>query len=153
MLIALFVLLAQMPDYSKVEIEATKVAGNVWMLKGAGGNIAVTAGEDGVAIVDDQFAPLSPKIHAAIATISPKPVRFLINTHWHFDHVGGNANFADTAAIVAHANVRKRMMAGAKMPMMEVPPADPKALPIVTFEQGLSLWWNGEEIKAVHLQP
>src|SRR5258708_39590650 len=100
-------------DFSKVEIKATKVAGNVWMLKGSGGNIGATVGEDGVAIVDDQFAPLSPKIHAALAQLSPKPVKFVINTHWHFDHVGGNALFADTAAIFAHQNVRKRMIVGA----------------------------------------
>ena len=144
---------AQDRDFSKVEIKTIKVAGNVYMLQGSGGNIGLTVGDDGVAMIDDQFAPLSPKIHAAIAKLSNKPVRFLINTHWHFDHVGGNAMFADTAAIFAHANVRKRMQAGAKMPMRDVPPAEPKALPIVTFEQGLSLWWNGEEIRAIHTPP
>src|SRR5712691_724227 len=144
---------AQDRDFSKVEIKTTKVAGNVYMLEGAGGNIAATVGDDGVAIVDDQFAPLSARIHAALAKLSPKPVRFIINTHWHFDHVGGNANFSDTAAILAHANVRKRMIAGAKMPMMDVPPAEPRALPVVTFEEGVSLWCNGEEVRAIHLRP
>jgi glyoxylase-like metal-dependent hydrolase (beta-lactamase superfamily II) len=144
---------AQERDFSKVEIKTAKVAGNVYVLYGSGGNIGVTVGDDGTAIIDDQFAPLSPKIHAALAKLSPKPVRFLINTHWHFDHTGGNAQFADTAAILAHANVRKRMMAGAKMFGMDIPPASGPALPVVTFEEGLSLWWNGEEIRAIHLRP
>ncbi len=140
----------QQPDFSKVELKATKVAGNVWVLTGQGGNIGATVGEDGVAIVDDQFAPLSPKIHAALQQLSPKPVRFVINTHWHFDHTGGNAEFADTAAILAHANVRKRLASGGKVVGRQIDPAPAKALPIVTFEQGLSLWWNGEEIRAIH---
>src|SRR5229473_1871873 len=137
------------PDFNKVEIQTSKVAGNVWFLKGAGGNIAATVGEDGVAIVDDQFAPLSPKIHAALAKLSAKPVRFLINTHWHFDHTGGNALFSDTAAILAHENVRKRLIAGGNIFGMEIKPAPPPALPVVTFRDGLSLWWNGEEIRAL----
>ncbi len=144
---------AQQRDFSKVEIKTVKVAGNVYMLQGSGGNIGISVGDDGVAMIDDEFAPLSPKIHAAIEKLSPKPVRFLINTHWHPDHIGGNALFADTATIFAHANVRKRMQSGGKTPMMDLPPAEPKALPIVTFEQGLSLWWNGEEIRAIHVQP
>ncbi|HEY6909563.1 MAG TPA: MBL fold metallo-hydrolase [Myxococcales bacterium] len=142
--------LAQQQDFSKVEIKATKVAGNVWVLTGAGGNIGATVGDDGVAIIDDQFAPLSPKIHAALQKLSPKPVRFVINTHWHGDHTGGNADFADTATILAQANVRKRLRAGGKVLDREVAPAPAAALPIVTFEQGLSLWWNGEEIRAIH---
>ncbi len=144
---------AQEQDFSKVEVKATRIAGNVFILKGAGGNIAATVGEDGVAIVDDQFAPLAPKIHAALAQLSPKPVRFVINTHWHGDHTGGNALFSDTAAILAQTNVRKRLIAGTKMVGREFPPAPPAALPVVTFEQGLSLWWNGEEIRAIHVVP
>lgn len=142
--------LAQQQDFSKVEIKATKVAGNVYVLTGAGGNIGATVGDDGVAIIDDQFAPLSPKIHAALQKLSPKPVRFVINTHWHGDHTGGNADFADTATILAQANVRKRLQAGGKVLGREIPAAPAAALPIVTFEQGLSLWWNGEEIRAIH---
>ena len=140
-------------DFSRVEIKPTKVAGNVWFLKGSGGNIAATVGDDGVAIVDSQFAPLSDKIHAALLQLSKKPVKFVINTHWHFDHTGGNANFADTATIFAHENVRKRMQAGATILSIKVEPAVPAALPVVTFEQGLSLWWNGEEIRAIHTAP
>lgn len=145
-----FAALAQQRDFSKVEIKVTKVAGNVYFLEGSGGNIAATVGDDGVAIVDDQFAALSPKIHAALRKLSPAPVRFVINTHFHFDHTGGNAEFADTAAILAHSNVRKRLLAGSKTVGMDIPPAPAKALPLVTFEQGLSLWWNGEEIRAIH---
>ena len=141
---------AQERDFSKVEVKATKVAGNVYVLTGSGGNIGATVGEDGIAIVDDQFAPLAPKIHAALKQLSPQPVRFVINTHWHGDHTGGNAQFADTAAILAQANVRKRLITGGKTSFIEFAPASGKALPVVTFEQGLSLWWNGEEIKAIH---
>src|SRR5882762_6997849 len=129
---------AQWQDLSKVEIKATKVAGSVWMLEGSGGNIGVSSGEDGIVMVDDQFAPLVPKIKAALAKISQKPVRFLINTHWHFDHVGGNAGLAaDTATILAHENVRKRMQAGADMPAigMKIEPAEARALPILTFRE------------------
>src|SRR3954471_24959321 len=92
---------AQDRDFSKVEIKTIKVNGSVTMLQGAGGNIAISAGEDGVAMIDDQFAPLAPKIQAAIHALSPKPVHFLINTHWHGDHTGGNAQFAETATILA----------------------------------------------------
>ncbi len=142
-------------DFSRVEIKPGKVAGNVWMLKGSGGNIGATIGDDGVAIIDDQFAPLAPKIRAALEGLSKKPVKFLINTHWHFDHVGGNLAFAETATIFAHENVRKRMEKGAEMEIsgMKVDPAPAAALPVVTFEQGLSLWWNGEEIRAIHVPP
>jgi cyclase len=141
---------AQQQDFSKVEVKAARVAGNVYVLTGSGGNIGATVGDDGVAIVDDQFAPLAPKIQAALRQLSPKPVRFVINTHWHGDHTGGNAEFADTAAILAHSNVRKRLMSGGKTPFVEFPPVTGKALPVVTFEEGLSLWWNGEEIRAIH---
>ncbi len=140
-------------DFSRVEINPAKVAGNVWFLKGSGGNIAASVGDDGIAIVDSQFAPLSAKIHAALAQLSPKPVKFVLNTHWHFDHVGGNAGFADTATIFAHENVRKRMQKGDSILSMVVEPAAPAALPVVTFEDGLSLWWNGEEIRAIHTTP
>jgi cyclase len=144
---------AQDRDFSKVEIKTVKVAGPVTMLQGAGGNIAISAGEDGVAMIDDEFAPLAPKIHAAIAALSPKPVHFLINTHWHGDHTGGNAQFSDTATILAHANIRKRLISGGSAAGNKFPPAAPAALPVVTFEQGISLWWNGEEIQAIHLPP
>src|SRR5947209_7624021 len=94
---------AQQRDFSKVEIKTEKVAGNVYVLKGSGGNIGLSVGDDGVAMIDDQFAPLAPKIKDAIARLSKKPVRFLINTHWHMDHVGGNGVFSETATIFANA--------------------------------------------------
>jgi len=141
---------AQQQDFAKVEVKATKVAGNVYVLTGSGGNIGATVGDDGVALIDDQFAPLAPKIQAALRQLSPRPVRFVINTHWHGDHTGGNPVFAETAIIMAHLNVRKRLLTGGKTPFVEFPPVTGKALPVVTFEQGLSLWWNGEEIRALH---
>lgn len=145
--------LAQRQDLAKVEIKATHVAGSVWMLKGAGGNIAATVGDDGIAIVDDQFAPLAPKIRAALAAFSTKPVRFVVNTHWHSDHTGGNASFADTATIIASANVRKRLASGGDVRGKRVEPSPAAALPVVTFEQGLTLHFNGEEVRAIALRP
>jgi cyclase len=155
LLLVSFAALAQQQDLSKVEVKATHVAGSVYMLQGSGGNIAASVGEDGIVLVDAEFAPLVPKIKAALRQISPKPVRFLINTHWHFDHTGGNAGMADTATILAHENVRKRMMAGADMPALKlkIDPAEPRALPILTFHDGVSLWLNGEPVRALHVQP
>jgi cyclase len=143
----------QQRDFSKVEIKATQVAGSVWMLQGSGGNIALSVGDDGIVMVDDQFAPLVPKIKAALARISQKPVRFLVNTHWHFDHVGGNAGMADSAAILAHENVRKRMMAGAEMFGMKIEPAEPRALPVLTYLRDVTIWLNGEPVRALHVPP
>jgi cyclase len=146
---------AQQQDFSKVEIKATQVAGSVWMLQGSGGNIGVSVGEDGIVMVDDQFAPLVPKIKAALAKISQKPVRFLVNTHWHFDHVGGNALMAETATILAHENVRKRMLVGAEIPSfnMKIPPAEPRALPLLTYQRDVTIWLNGEPVRALHVPP
>src|SRR5262245_56684281 len=102
--------LAQAPDYTKVVIKPEKLAEGVYMFTGAGGNLGVSVGEDGVLIIDDQFAELAPKIQAAIAELSPKPVRFVVNTHYHFDHTGGNVIFGTAGAIiVAQDNVRMRL--------------------------------------------
>src|SRR5215813_3644290 len=106
---------SQNQDFSKVQIEVTKISGNVYMLQGAGGNIAASVGEDGIVIVDDQFAPLADKIAAALKGIgvTDKPVRFVINTHYHGDHTGGNLPFAaQGSTIIAHDNVRKRLESG-----------------------------------------
>jgi cyclase len=144
--------------FAKVVIKATKVAGNIYILEGAGGNIGVSVGDDGIVIVDDQFAPLAPKIRAALKEITDKPLRFVINTHLHGDHTGSNAVFSAEASIVAHENVRQRLASGG--PSMELggkplgeprPPAAKEALPIVTFNDKLSLHLNGEEIRAIHL--
>src|SRR5712671_6540633 len=148
--LAPFAAVAQQQDFSKVEIKATHVAGSVWMLEGSGGNIGVSAGDDGLVMVDAQFAPLVPKIKAALAKISPRPVRFLVNTHWHGDHVGGNAGMADTAAILAHENVRKRMQAGAFIASInrKIEPSEPRALPVLTFQDGVSRRLNAEPVRA-----
>ena len=137
-------------NFENVEIQSSEVAGAVHMLVGAGGNIGVSAGEDGVLIVDDQFAPLVPKIRAALAEISPGDLEFVLNTHYHGDHTGGNEAFGAEAPIVAHANVRKRL-ASEQRRGDQVTPAQPKAaLPVVTFDEGLSLHFNGEEIQVRH---
>jgi glyoxylase-like metal-dependent hydrolase (beta-lactamase superfamily II) len=142
---------AQDDDFSKVEIKAEKVAGTVYMLTGSGGNIGVSIGEDGVLIVDDQFAPLAPKIRAAIKGITEKPLRFVLNTHWHGDHVGGNEAFAGDATIIAHDNVRKRMAAGTPPgSAFKVDPAKADALPVITFDHSLTVHVNGEDIRALH---
>src|SRR5215468_7339558 len=103
---------AQDHDFSKVQIKVTKVAGNVYMLEGAGGNIGASVGEDGIVVVDDQYAPLADKIQNALKGITDKPVRFIINTHYHEDHTGGNEFFQKQAPIIAHDNVRKRLEQG-----------------------------------------
>ena len=145
---------AQQQDFSKVEIKVTKVSGNVYMLEGAGGNIAASVGDDGIVIVDDQFAPLAEKIRAALKGITDKPVRFVINTHLHGDHTGGNLPLHD-ATIIAHDNVRKRLgqsnMAGNGGSMkMEQPASPPEALPVITFQHDVTVHVNGEDIHALH---
>jgi cyclase len=101
---------AQQQDFSKVEVKAEKVAEGVYMLTGAGGNVGLSVGKSGAFVIDDQYAPLSDRILAAIKAITPDPVRFVVNTHWHGDHTGGNENLGRTGAfIVAHENVRRRM--------------------------------------------
>lgn len=143
---------AQQRDFSQVQIKATKVAGNVYMLEGSGGNIGVSVGEDGILIVDDQFAPLADKIRAALKELGDKKLRFILNTHWHGDHTGGNVAFGPEAPIIAHENVRKRMATEQKSEFFKsTTPASPKeALPVITFDQTLSVHFNGEEIRAIH---
>ena len=137
-------------DFSKVEVKAEKVAGSVYMLTGAGGNIGVSVGDDGIVIIDDQYAPLAPKIEAALRLITPKPVRFILNTHYHGDHTGGNEHFGKTAPIVAHENVRKRLAAGTSARGNSIPPAAPGALPVLTFNESVTIHLNGEDVRAVH---
>lgn len=139
-------------DFSKVQMKATKVAGNVYMLEGAGGNIGVSVGDDGLLIVDDQFAPLADKIRAALKGLADKKLRFILNTHWHSDHTGGNVAFGPEATIIAHDNVRKRLATEQKSTVFNsTTPASPKeALPVITFDQALSVHFNGEDIRAIH---
>ncbi|BFM11412.1 MBL fold metallo-hydrolase [Simiduia litorea] len=137
----------------EVTIDAVPVADGIFMLTGSGGNLGLSVGEDGAFLIDDQFAPLTEQIQAKIATLSDKPVKFLINTHWHFDHTGGNENFARRdAIIVAHHNVRTRLEAGGVIEAFkkEVPPAPRVALPVITFEESLSFHFNGETINVEH---
>ncbi len=143
-------LAAQQQDFSKVEIKVQKVQGGVYMLTGAGGNIGVSVGDDGIVIVDDQFAPLAPKIKEALKSISTKPIKFIINTHFHGDHTGGNETFGHDAPIIAHDNVRTRLAAGSMVGMRETPPAPKVALPIITFNDTATIHVNGEDIRAVH---
>jgi glyoxylase-like metal-dependent hydrolase (beta-lactamase superfamily II) len=142
---------AQERDFSKVEVKATKVAGTVYMLTGSGGNIGVSAGDDGIVIIDDQFAPLAPKIIQALNGITDKSIKFIINTHFHGDHVGGNEIFAHTGTIIAHDNVRKRLQSGTTArDGSSRPPAAKQALPILTFNDTATVHVNGEDIRAVH---
>jgi len=139
-------------DFSKVQMKATKVAGNVYMLEGAGGNIGVSVGDDGLLIVDDQFAPLADKIRAALKGIADKKLHFILNTHWHGDHTGGNVAFGPEATIIAHDNVRKRLSTEQKSAVFNstTSPSPKEALPVITFDQTLTVHFNGEDIRAIH---
>lgn len=129
-------------NFDNVTITTTKLSDNVYMLVGAGGNIGVSVGDDGVFVIDDQFAPLTTKIEAAIKTLSDKQIQFLVNTHYHGDHTGGNENMKKLGTtIIAHDNVRKRL---------EDKPKD--ALPVITFNDELSLHINGEKISVFHVE-
>jgi glyoxylase-like metal-dependent hydrolase (beta-lactamase superfamily II) len=147
---------AQPPDFSQVEIKAEKVAEGLYMLTGRGGNIGLSVGKSGSFLVDDQYAPLSDKILAAVKAITPDPVRFVVNTHWHVDHTGGNENMGKAGAfVVAHENVRKRMSAEHFNAVFQrtTPPSPEGALPVVTFAEGVTFHWNGEEIRVYHVPP
>lgn len=137
-----------------VEIKVEQVAPGVAVLFGAGGNIGLSYGEDGNILIDDQFAPLTDKIAAAVATLDPDPVRFVINTHWHGDHTGGNENFAERGAVVvAHDNVRRRMSTEQLRGVGRdpTPPSPRGALPVVTFDDGVTFHLNGDTIRVVHV--
>jgi len=137
-------------DFSKVQMKATKVGGNVYMLEGAGGNIGVSAGADGILIVDDQFAPLADKIRAALKELNPGQLRFVLNTHYHGDHTGSNVVFGKEATIIAHDNVRARLAVEQTLGGQKVPPAPKEALPVITYAQSVSIHFNGEEIRVIH---
>ena len=145
---------AAQQDFSKVEIRVERIAPGVAVLFGAGGNIGLSYGDDGNAIVDDQFAPLTDKILNAIRSVDADPVRFVINTHWHFDHTGGNENLGRRGAVVmAHHNVRRRMSTEQFLAALnvKVPPSPKEALPVVTFDDGATLHLNGDTLHIVHV--
>src|SRR5438105_9030878 len=138
-------------DYSKVEIKTTKLTNNFYALDGQGGTIGVLAGPDGVFMVDTQFAPLSEKINAAVKQISDRPIRFIVNTHVHGDHTGGNENFGKMGiTILARENLRRRLEhpnPGANgQPGVPTPPA---GLPLITYDSPLTVRMNGEEIRLI----
>lgn len=124
-------------------IKTTHVAGSVYMLEGRGGNIGVSVGEDGVLIVDNQFENLAPQIEIALKDLTKGKLKFVLNTHWHGDHTGGNAYFSQSATIIAHNNVRTRLINKSKTPK--------SALPVITFKESSSVHFNGEEIRLIHL--
>jgi glyoxylase-like metal-dependent hydrolase (beta-lactamase superfamily II) len=140
-------------EFSSIEIKTLKVSDGIYMLMGKGGNIGVSAGEDGIFMIDDQFAPLTTKIKAAIARISDKPIRFVLNTHWHFDHTGGNENLGkEGTVIIAHDNVRERMTKDNFIAAFnkKVPAAPKVALPVITFNDTMTFHLNGQEMQVVH---
>jgi glyoxylase-like metal-dependent hydrolase (beta-lactamase superfamily II) len=139
-----------------VVVEAARVAGNVYMITGQGGNIGLCTGDDGAFLIDDQFAPLTDQILAAVAELTPEPVRFVVNTHWHFDHTGGNENLGEAGAIiVAHENVRKRLSTEQFMAAFNrtVPASPPGALPVITFTDAVTFHWNDDELHVLHVKP
>ncbi len=154
----LFILLATQAnaesDFSKISLKTTLVNNNIYMLEGvngfAGGNIAVSAGEDGILIVDDQFSEMSNKIKAALSEITPGKINFILNTHWHGDHTGGNSVFSNEATIIAHDNVRKRLMADQKNIFGESPAQAKEAWPVITFTESITIHFNNETIKVMH---
>jgi cyclase len=157
--IALALALAASPaaaqhDVSKVEVKVERIAPGIAVLFGAGGNIGLSHGEDGNVIIDDQYAPMTDKIVAAVASVDPDPLRFVINTHWHGDHTGGNENLGKRGTvIVAHDNVRKRMSTEQFLSIFNerVPPSPKGALPVITFADGVNFHLNGDTMRVVHI--
>jgi len=154
---ALFTLSASMhaqQDFDTVQVRSQRVAEGVYMLTGAGGNIGLSIGDDAVFVVDDQYAPLTPKILAAIAQLTNKPVRFIVNTHWHGDHTGGNEAMGKTGALlVAHDNVRRRMSSEQVIEFFQrtVPASPAGALPVITFSDTVTFHINGDDVQAFHI--
>lgn len=144
-------------DWDSVQIETVSIRDGLYMLVGRGGNIGLSVGGDGTFLIDDQYAPLTAKIEAAIGKVTPDPVRFLVNTHWHGDHTGGNENFGKKGSIVvAHENVRRRMSVEQVREILRTDPipASPNdALPRITFTEEVTFHWNGDDIRAFHVDP
>jgi len=135
--------------FAEVEIRAEPLADGVAVLFGAGGNIGLSYGPDGTVLIDDQFAPLTDKIQGAVKDLGAEPVKYLINTHWHGDHTGGNENLGQTGVLImAQDHVRDRLIKGND----STPPAPPTALPVVTYHDGIKLHLNGDEIRVQHMK-
>ncbi|MEO0616479.1 MAG: MBL fold metallo-hydrolase [Pseudomonadota bacterium] len=137
-----------------VEITVLPVGDGLYMLMGRGGNLGLSVGDDATFLIDDQFAPLTDKIVAAVATVTDRPIDYVLNTHWHFDHTGGNENLGDSTVIMAHDNVRKRMAEGQFLEafQMQIDPAPEVALPVLTFNDTLTLHVNGLTIHGFHVE-
>ena len=148
------VAVGQEPDWSKVEVKVVPVAGGVSMLVGQGGNIGVTTGKDGTFLIDDQFAPLLPKIRAAVKTLGDQPIRFVVNTHFHGDHTGSNALLGESGVvIVAQDNVRRRLGLERIDPgtKQKTPPKPPAAWPLITFADSVAFHLNGDDVDVIHV--
>ncbi len=143
-------------NFDTVKVVTTKLADGVYMLVGAGGNIGLSVGADAAFLIDDQYAPLTPKIKAAVAAVTDKPIKFVLNTHWHGDHTGGNKDMGEAGAlIIAHDNVYKRMSAEQVNEFFKskTPASPPGALPVVTFTEMVTFHLNGDTIHAIHVNP
>jgi cyclase len=148
--------LAAQQNFDTVQVRAQALRGGVYMLTGSGGNIGLSVGDDAAFLVDDQFAPLTQKILAAVAAVTSKPIKFVVNTHWHGDHSGGNENMGKAGALlVAHDNVRKRMSVEQFNAVfnMRTPASPPGALPVVTFSDSVTFHINGDDLVAFHIPP
>lgn len=138
------------------KLETQKLAGSLYLLTGPGGNVVVLVGKDGAVLVDDELAPVTPQLKQAVAKLTPKPVRFVLNTHWHGDHTGGNPVLGgEGAVIVAHDNVRKRLSTEQFIELFKrtVPPTPEPGLPVITFADSLAVHLDGEDIDVVHVEP
>ncbi len=138
------------------KLETQKLTDGLYVISGAGGNVALLVGPSGALLVDDKLAPATAELKKAIAAVTPKPVRFVFNTHWHGDHTGNNVVFGgEGAVIVAHDNVRKRLSTEQLVAMMnkKVPPSPEPALPVITFADSLAFHVNGDDVEVVHLDP
>jgi cyclase len=141
-------------ELAKAQVKVTQVSGSAWMIEGLGGNVGVSVGDDGLLLIDGQYAGMMPKLKAALEKVSPKPVRFLVNTHWHPDHTDANAAWAQAGAIiVAHDNVRKRLSTDQNLPILgaKFSAAPPKAWPVITFDDEIEFHWNGDDLHIVNL--
>jgi cyclase len=138
-------------DYAKEVVKVTPLNTNLYMLEGAGGNMTASIGADGVLLVDDDFGPMADKLLATLKELKGASPRFIVNTHFHYDHTGGNVAFGRTATIIAPTHLRERLMSKQTLWRTEHPALPSYALPILTFDQALTLHFNAEEIKVVHL--